>query len=139
MKTKNLRMMLMMVVAVAIGMMTGACSRHTEVNELIGTLNQYADSFNNVKSLEEFNEMMTQFNSDTRKYADSTAPVDKADREAILEAIDGFSASVNKSMSQLLNLPVMSDEQRAAEMKILSKDLENTKTLGDVIKICMAE
>ena len=140
MKTKKLRNLFLIVALTAtFGLFATSCSKHTEVNELISTLNQYADSFNDVTSLDEFNSMMTQFNDATSKYAESTAPVDKADREAILKAIEGFSAAVNKSMSQLLNIPLMTDEQRGIEMEKLSKDIADTKTLGEVIKICMQE
>ena len=140
MKTKKLRNLFLIVALTAtFGLFATSCSKPTEGNELISTLNQYADSFNDVTSLDEFNSMMTQFNDATSKYAESTAPVDKADREAILKAIEGFSAAVNKSMSQLLNIPLMTDEQRGIEMEKLSKDIADTKTLGEVIKICMQE
>ena len=139
MKLKNLKLTLLMFVAIALGAAATACSGHTEVNELVGTLNEYAQNFDNVNTLEEFNEQMQQFNNATSNYAKSDVKIDQSDRDAILKAIDGFSASVNKSMSKLLGVPVMTDEQRDQQMQILANDVANTQTLGELITICMQE
>ena len=139
MKLKNLKLTLLMIVAIALGAADTACGGHTEVNELVGTLNEYAQNFDNVNTLEEFNEQMQQFNNATSNYAKSDVKIDQSDRDAILKAIDGFSASVNKSMSKLLGVPVMTDEQRDQQMQILANDVANTQTLGELITICMQE
>ena len=139
MKLKNLKLTLLMIVAIALGAAATACGVHTEVNELVGTLNEYAQNFDNVNTLEEFNEQMQQFNNATSNYAKSDVKIDQSDRDAILKAIDGFSASVNKSMSKLLGVPVMTDEQRDQQMQILANDVANTQTLGELITICMQE
>lgn len=136
MKLRHLPLLLLAIIAATLT----SCSQKTDINNLIDTLNQYADSFDKVTTPQEFNDTMIDFNKATAAYADSETPVNEADRQAIIKAIDTFSASANKAMSNIYpQAPMMTPQQRQAELDNLATDLADAKTLGDVIRICMQE
>lgn len=106
-----------------------------DVNAIIATIDNYALSVKNATSVEEISELDSEFAKAIGKYADSTDPVNAADRQAILSATERLSITINGRVKDLEGQAPMTLEEIQEQKDILAADLDKCKTVGQVVQM----
>lgn len=137
MKTCRFIKSFLMVAIVAIAFVATSCSKsQTEVNGFISSLNEYGQNIKDANSAEELNEVNNAFVKTMQKYSESKVELTAADHEAIAKAIRSLGTITNEKFTELAGgAAPLTQEQLDQRFDEFKTEIENCKTLGDVVNI----
>lgn len=106
-----------------------------DINAIVSTIDNYTLSVSNATSVEEIFELDTEFAQGVGKYANSKEPVNEADRQTVLAACERLSITINGRIKELSGEAPMTLEQIQQNKDQLAADLNNCKTVGQIVQI----
>lgn len=116
---------------------TQSAATQRDINSIVTTIDNYTLSVSNATSVEEIFELDIEFAQSVGKYANSREPVNEADRQTILAACERLSITINGRIKDLSGEAPMTLEQIQQNKDQLTADLNDCKTVGQVVRIAV--